>query len=336
MNKPVFWMMVGLPGSGKSTIAKIIQRSVPNTAIHSSDELRGELFGNVNDQSKNDQLFIELHRRIKADLAAGRNVIYDATNLNKKRRASFLTELKHINCFKQCVLVLAPLDTCHIRNDNRFERQVLGPVINRMYMNFQPPFYSEGFDAISIEHNYKIEDTFRKYDLEKMFKPNSWFMNFDQENKHHRLTLGAHCDAAASYISAIITERARNGADDEELNRLATLADAAWIHDIGKLNTKTRVNAKGEDDGQCHYYQHHCAGAYDCFFYLRNCEKSCELDSPENKARNLYISNLIYWHMMPYTAWKQSEKAKERDKRLMTEQMYEDVLLLHEADLAAH
>ena len=336
MNKPIFWMMVGLPGSGKSTSAKIIQRSVPNTVIHSSDDLREELFGNVNDQTKNNELFIELHRRIKADLSAGRNVIYDATNLNKKRRASFLAELKHIGCIKQCILALAPMEICLVRNDRRFERRVPDPVIQRMYKNFQPPYYSEGFDAISIEYNYPIEESFRKYDLNKLFKANSWFMTFDQENEHHALPLGAHCDAAASYISAIITERNRNGADETELKRLGVVGDAAWIHDIGKVATKTRVNAKGESDGQCHYYQHHCAGAYDCFFYLRNHERHCELDSPENNERNLYISNLIYWHMMPYTSWKQSEKARNRDRQLMTQQMYEDVLLLHEADLSAH
>ena len=40
--------------------------------------------------------------------------------------------------------------------------------------------------------------------------------------------------------------------------------------------------------------------------------------------------------MRPYLGWKQSEKAKERDKKLIGKMMYEDIMILHEADLAAH
>ena len=48
------------------------------------------------------------------------------------------------------------------------------------------------------------------------------------------------------------------------------------------------------------------------------------------------VTNMIYYHMHPYLAWKQSEKAKERDKKLLGEKMFNDIMLLHEADLAAH
>ena len=38
--KPLFIMMVGLPGSGKSTIAKKLAEEYPNTCIFSSDAYR--------------------------------------------------------------------------------------------------------------------------------------------------------------------------------------------------------------------------------------------------------------------------------------------------------
>ena len=50
----------------------------------------------------------------------------------------------------------------------------------------------------------------------------------------------------------------------------------------------------------------------------------------------IYVSNLIYYHMHPYMSWKQSEKAKERDRKLLGDEMFNDVLRLHEADVAAH
>jgi len=39
---------------------------------------------------------------------------------------------------------------------------------------------------------------------------------------------------------------------------------------------------------------------------------------------------------MPYTSWKQSEKAMARDRVQMGEEMYQDVIHLHNADNAAH
>jgi hypothetical protein len=66
-------------------------------------------------------------------------------------------------------------------------------------------------------------------------------------------------------------------------------------------------------------------------FVLSNIEKVWEKFCPMSD-----VTNMIYYHMHPYLAWKQSEKAKERDKRLLGEKMFNDIMLLHEADLAAH
>jgi hypothetical protein len=35
-------------------------------------------------------------------------------------------------------------------------------------------------------------------------------------------------------------------------------------------------------------------------------------------------------------AWRDSEKSMERDKKLIGEKMFNDVMLLHKADVAAH
>jgi hypothetical protein len=40
--------------------------------------------------------------------------------------------------------------------------------------------------------------------------------------------------------------------------------------------------------------------------------------------------------MHPYLSWKQSERPKEKDKRIIGSDMYDDILLLHDADVAAH
>ena len=89
-------MMVGIQGSGKSTFAK----NMKDYVVHSSDELRKELFGSVNYQEKNNELFDELHKRIINDLKKGKNVIYDAMNISYKRRILFLEKLNNIACKK--------------------------------------------------------------------------------------------------------------------------------------------------------------------------------------------------------------------------------------------
>ena len=62
MNK--FYMLVGLPGSGKSTIAQKL-----NCKVFSSDSLRKELWGNENTQGDNSQLFNELLKERVAEAA---------------------------------------------------------------------------------------------------------------------------------------------------------------------------------------------------------------------------------------------------------------------------
>lgn len=55
---PMFYMMVGLPGSGKSFTAE----SIPNAVVHSSDAIRAEVLGDENDQTQQDHDPHSLHR----------------------------------------------------------------------------------------------------------------------------------------------------------------------------------------------------------------------------------------------------------------------------------
>ena len=65
-------MMIGIPGSGKSTFA---QEYLSGTYL-SSDDLRDEL-GKID-------IWEEMHVRTEEALRLGEDVIYDATNIKKK------------------------------------------------------------------------------------------------------------------------------------------------------------------------------------------------------------------------------------------------------------
>lgn len=315
---PILFMMVGLPGSGKSLIANslIVDDDAfrLKTNVYSSDALRLELYGDEDFQENNADLFVELHKRIKADLLKGNNAIYDTTNISKKRRAAFLAELKNIPCHKCCVCIMTPYNVCLDFNKAR-ERRVPDEVIRNMYMNWNPPDYSEGFDEIRVIFNYGDISERSKYTTAYLFNGEYGIDAMSQENDHHALTLGHHCKAAMKY--------AREHYPDN-----FNLQVAALFHDNGKVFTKTRTNSKGEDDGQCHYYQHHCVGAYNALFYLD------VLGFPAKEQ--IYIANLIYFHMHPFNVWKQSEKAMKRCRSQIGEKMFADIEKLHAADLAAH
>lgn len=80
---PLLTLMVGPSGAGKSTWAKI--RHAPQEII-SSDYLRAEYTESIEDQSRNDDVFLALRRIARARLQSGLPVTIDATNLRRKDR----------------------------------------------------------------------------------------------------------------------------------------------------------------------------------------------------------------------------------------------------------
>lgn len=310
--KPKLIMLCGLSGSGKSTYARdLIKHSKNsddsddenNTLLFSSDDLRQELFGDVNDQSHNQELFQELHRRIKDCIRKGNNAIYDATNVKSKLRIAFLNELKNIDCFKSCHIIYRPYNECLLMNRGR-TRSVPDYVITRQYMNWHTPWYFEGWDEIK----WIGDDTFSYYFANEIVKYN----NFLQHNHHHELTLGRHCFEAKEIVAMNV---------EDNLN----LTIAAWLHDIGKPFTKTFKDSKGNPTKEAHYYQHHCVGAYDALglYYGR---------SP--KVDKIKISAYITYHMHPYF-WK-NPKTEARYRKRWGNDFFNDIMLLHEADKLAH
>ena len=142
-----FYMMVGLPASGKSTVAKEL-----GGIVRSSDELREELLGNVEDMKHNTEIFTVLQSLIRADLYNGRDAVYDATNLKASYRVEFLNSLKLLQCKKVCVFVDTPVKLCDKWNESR-ERTVPKEAMDRMKRFLQAPEFNEGWDEIRVIYN---------------------------------------------------------------------------------------------------------------------------------------------------------------------------------------
>ena len=158
-----FVMLVGLPGSGKSSLAEELVEKEGYLKF-SSDEIRKELCGDINDQTHNSTVFSILHDRIIENLKNGKSCIFDATNVKRNKRLEFLEKLKEVNCKKICKVVLTDYKLCLERNEER-GRCVPEEVIDRMYINFDIPQYSEGWDKIEFIRTRKENyDIFHYYD----------------------------------------------------------------------------------------------------------------------------------------------------------------------------
>lgn len=79
---PLLTLMVGPSGAGKS---KWCERQGRDYVL-SSDDLRHAYTGSIQDQSRNEDVFVALHRIAKARLDCGLPVIVDATNLRRRDR----------------------------------------------------------------------------------------------------------------------------------------------------------------------------------------------------------------------------------------------------------
>lgn len=304
MNKIYFLMLVGLPCSGKSTISKELAEKY-NARIFSSDELRIEMFGDVNDQEHNQELFVELHKRIKDCLSSGKSAIYDACNINYKRRMAFLAELKNIPCEKICFVMATTYEECIRRNYER-ERKVPEHVITRMYHNFNIPYWYEGWNDIQIVglpcSHYNVDETVNA------------LIDYHQGNSHHTFTLGCHLWGAYDYYCKHYL--------DEDRDTTTSIATA--LHDIGKPVCRSEVNSRGINDGNSHYYNHQYTSAYDSLF----------VNSTFNR---LDVAIRIMWHMQPYF-WEKdnNEKLHNKYRKLWGDLLYYDIMHLHEADRNAH
>lgn len=274
--------------------------------VHSSDAIREEILGDVSCQDQNAKVFDVLHTRVKEDIRLGYNTIYDATNINYKRRHEFLQTLNRLDCQKVCIFMATPFEMCIDRNRHR-DREVPYEVMARMYKSIWIPYYYEGWDQIKLVYP---QEAFH-LDVNELFNKEGTGLDWiSHDNPHHTYSIGHHCSAAHKHLASTSPE----------------LQEAALLHDIGKPFTKSFVNSKGETTEIAHYYEHQHVSAYDSLFY-------------SNPTLNrLYIANVIQWHMRPFELEREprSKRALDKFRRLVGDGTFADVMLLHKADLLAH
>jgi len=138
-------IMIGLPASGKTTLAIELQ-----AYVLSSDKIRLELFGDESIQGDPKKIFDLLYQRMEEKLKEGRDVVVDATNLNVRERSSAIKIAQKYGAVVIGHVMKTPIAVCIRRNDER-ERKVPDEVYDRMLSRYETPTIEEGFDVILCE-----------------------------------------------------------------------------------------------------------------------------------------------------------------------------------------
>lgn len=300
INKPELCIMIGLPGSGKDTIAKDIQERNENSIILSSDEIRNELFGYEN-QDNNSEVFKEMNKRCLDALKEGKNVIYNATNLSYKRRKSLIDDMKKYVSAVNGIFCIAPINTIFERNIIRSERHLPEDKLFQMLETMDIPLFYENFDTI---HIVNTENRYKKNEML------DWFYNigedYDQKNEHHSDTLKNHLLLTAQKFI--------------ELTENNNLYDVGRFHDIGKPYSRKW----NEDKQKYTYYNHHKISAYlYLLYYIYKNDLNGIKDIPQDALEN---ATLIYHHMDKFVG------NLDKTKELLGNDLYKKLEYLMEAD----
>lgn len=322
-----FIMLVGLPASGKSTLAEKLSKE-ENAVILSSDEIRKELLNDVNSQDHNVQVFEVMNSRTKELLLKGKNVIYDATNINRKRRMHLINH--EIKADEKVVYYLNEhVISTYFRDEDR-ARTVGREVINKMYKTMQIPVENEGWDKViytsySNQRNWKFKNEIAtiitsdiKHDdlFEKLSNYISEFRNITnlpQDSAYHSFSVSRH----TYYVYKQIFD---NYHEQDRLMMLWT----SLFHDLGKAFCKSFVNYKGEETKYANFIGHEYVSSQLAAVYLDLF--GYDIDFIKQ------VTTLIQFHMYPMKA---SEKKMNEVNKLIGDDLYRKLMILHDADTNA-
>lgn len=321
------YVPVGLPASGKSTLA----HKMTDYIVISSDELRKELYGDINDQTHNAEIFEEMNRRTKQYIDEGKNVFYDATNLSRKRRGHLIKQIAKNADKKIAGYLHIDLETA-IRRDEQRDRTVGAEVIKKMFKNLQIPLKGEGFDEVVMsvtvkdgEHKGPVRKELEDFILsgpshDDLFdklavKLTIWFdfiFNLPHDSSYHRFSVSRHTYWVYRWIL-----------DNYTGDNKVIMLWAALFHDIGKYTCKSFVNHKGEEQKHANFIGHEHVSSQVALQSL------VELGYDTRTIQA--VTELIQCHMMLY-----NDGGLSKVTKLIGQDCTDLLMLLNTADRAAH
>lgn len=149
MESKILVILIGAPGSGKSTWGQHFAKTRGYVRV-CPDEYRAKLGWGEGDQSVSAAAFGMARSAIENALDAGKNVVFDATNMYKKTRKDFINIARRHGAKTMAVVFEVDKQTLLDRNKKRGimgGRDVPEDVIDKMLSKYERPTNDE-FDAI--------------------------------------------------------------------------------------------------------------------------------------------------------------------------------------------
>jgi bifunctional polynucleotide phosphatase/kinase len=133
--QPEIIIMVGFPGSGKSTIAENICKS--EQYVHISGDVHKTT-------AKMKKASLEYIKQKKS-------IVFDATNSSIKKRSEYIVLGREYGYSIRCIHVATDLNTAYLQNKKREDKKQVPRIAYSVYnKHFVPPHESEGFTLCNI------------------------------------------------------------------------------------------------------------------------------------------------------------------------------------------
>lgn len=233
------YILSGPPGSGKSTWARQKRKeSDVYCLLFESDAYRLNMFGTLESRVQNQKLNTQVFARMREDLLlyVGRaksegtdmNLIYDATNISRRRRIALYNEIKSKDKDAKVVVVVFYKflkELLEINNNREEFEQVPIVKIKEMYVNMQPPRVGVDCDEFELVGDRILIDN---GDGTHVARPEflneiiGYFDNEPHDSPHHKETIRQHINMCI-----------------EASNHDWLLEGVARFHDLGKFVAKT-------------------------------------------------------------------------------------------------
>lgn len=266
------YILIGVPGVGKSTIANKLKNK--NTIHLSSDNIREEYIENIEDYQKhNAKVFEIMNNKTFELLKEGKNVIYDATNLSRKKRKNLYNQAKKHDTEVIAYCILKPLKTVLKQNNQRTDwKRVPENIIKEKYLSFNPPRINLDCDKILIDGHY--QDFL--YEIQET-------IDMPHYSPFHTETIREHID--------MTIENAKTN----------QLKEIAMFHDLGKSICRTDNRSKTEEaklyrEQNKIYHSFYNHANVSSMYYLAYINDQVKY---KGRINQYYLENLevIYQHM---------------------------------------
>jgi predicted kinase len=166
MPQPICYVMVGLPGLGKSTLVdfhrKVYDVIDMDPFIYSTDaeiESRSAFNGWTYDQGFAE--FVEpatkyMNEKLEIAIRCRQDIIWDQTNLTVGKRRKIINRMKQAGYQVRCECIVPPKsdydgdkEDWAQRLANRPGKTIPPHIISNMYESYVEPTFSEGFDMVT-------------------------------------------------------------------------------------------------------------------------------------------------------------------------------------------